>query len=71
MTRPLAAVPVLPPTFEAGEPSAVEYGSVEGELVARASHAHVLFRDDNATVYYLLEEATRDTNYSASIKPLH
>jgi hypothetical protein len=42
---------------------------VEEELVARASHAHALYRDDNASVYYFLEEATRGTSYSASIKP--
>jgi len=28
-----------------------------------------MFRDDNAKVYYLLEEATRSTGYAASIKP--
>ena len=65
----LETVPIPPPPLEAGEPFAAEYGSVKGELVSRASHAHALFRDDNATVYYFLEESTRDTNYSASIKP--
>lgn len=29
-----------------------------------------MYRDDNAKVYYLLEEATRSTAYAASIKPL-
>ncbi len=42
---------------------------MEVELVARAAHNHALYRDDNAKVYYLLEEATRTTSYSASIKP--
>jgi hypothetical protein len=46
-----------------------EHGSVEGELVARASHTHASFRDDNSKVYYFLEEATRSTSYAASIKP--
>ena len=36
--------------------------------MARASHNHAIYRDDNAKVYYLLEEATRDTNCSTSIK---
>ena len=45
------------------------HGSVEGDLIARASHDHALFREDNADVYYLIEEATRSTSYSASIKP--
>ena len=44
---------------------------MEGELVARASHTHALFRDDNSVVYYHLEEATRGTSYAASIKPFH
>ena len=42
---------------------------MEGELIARASHTHALFRDDNSVVYYHLEEATRGTSYGASIKP--
>ena len=35
----------------------------------QASHTHTLFWDDNAAVYYALEEATRSTSYAASIKP--
>ena len=42
---------------------------MEGELIARASHTHALFRDDNSVVYSHLEEATRGTSYTASIKP--
>ena len=42
---------------------------MEGELIARASHTHALFRDDNSVVYYHLEETTRGTSYAASIKP--
>ena len=42
---------------------------MEGELIARASHTHALFRDDNSVVYHHLEEATRGTSYAASIKP--
>ena len=38
-------------------------------MIARASHAHVLYRDENSTVYHYLEEATRSTSYAASIKP--
>ena len=44
-------------------------GSIEQELITRASHSHPMFKEDNAKVYYLLEEATRGTTYSASIKP--
>ena len=42
---------------------------MEGELIARASHTHAPFRDDNSVVYYHLEEATRETFYTVSIKP--
>ena len=40
---------------------------MEAELVARAEHNHALYRDDNANVYYKLEEATQTTPYVASI----
>ena len=42
---------------------------MEGELISRAAHAHVVFRYDNSVVYYHLEESTRGTSYAASIKP--
>ena len=38
-------------------------------MIAQASHTHAMFRDDNAAVYYALEEATHSTSYAASIKP--
>ena len=57
------------PTLAANQSHSTEHGSVEGELIARASHTHALFRDDNSVVYYHLEEATRGTSYAASIKP--
>ena len=37
-------------------------------MIVWASHTHAMFRDDNAAVYYALEEATRSTSYAASIK---
>ena len=52
-------VPGLAPTLAPNQPHSTEHGSVEGELTARASHTHALFRDDNSVVYYHLEEATR------------
>ena len=57
------------PTLAPNQPHSAEHGSVESELIARASHTHALFRDDNSVVYYDLEEATRGTSYAASIKP--
>jgi hypothetical protein len=67
--RETVAVPAVAPPLLAGQPHSDEHGSVESELVARANHTNALYRDDNASVYYLLEEATRTTSYSASIKP--
>ena len=67
--RTTVAVPAQAPTLLAGEPHSNEHESVEGELVARASHSHPLYRDDNKTVYHHIEEATRSTVYAASIKP--
>ncbi|KAL3933286.1 MAG: hypothetical protein SGARI_003740 [Bacillariaceae sp.] len=57
------------PGIATGKPHSEEYGSVEAELVARASHTHSLYRDDNATVYHDLEVACRGTIYAATIKP--
>ena len=50
---PAAALPLA-----AGQPHSIEHGSVEAELIARASHTHALCGDDNSDLYYLLEEAT-------------
>jgi hypothetical protein len=61
--------PGAPPPLAAGLPNSTEHGSVEGEMIARTSHTHALFRDDNSAVYYLLEEATRGTSYAPTIKP--
>jgi hypothetical protein len=63
------AVPAAAPALLLRQPHSLEHGSVEAELVARARHNHALYRDDNANVYYKLEEATRSTPYAASIKP--
>jgi hypothetical protein len=67
--REVVNVPAAAPALMAGQPHSLEHGSVEAELVARAQHTHALYRDDNANVYYRLEEATRTTAYAASIKP--
>ena len=60
--------PALAPPLVPGQPHSFEHGSVEAELIARALHAHVLFRNDNSDLYFLLEEATRSTQYATSIK---
>lgn len=69
VTRPDSNVsPNIPPLAQ-GQPHSETFDSIEGELVARASHTHPLFREDNSKVYYFIEEATRSTQYAASIKP--
>ena len=69
MTRAVVEVLVVVPALENNRPHSEEHGSVENELITRALHEHELFREDNAKVYYHLEEATRGTSYAASIKP--
>ena len=69
VTRAQVEVAQPPPPLAPAKPYAEEYESVEGELVARASHDHAKFKDDNAAVYYYLEEAMRGTAYAGSIKP--
>ncbi len=60
--------PTCPP-LDNGKPHSLEHGSIEADLVARASHDHALFCDDNSKVYHYLEEATCGTQYAPSIKP--
>ena len=69
VTRTNPQVPGIAPTLAPNQPHSTEHGSVEEELIARASHTHARFRDDNSVVYYHLEKATRGTSYAASIKP--
>ena len=67
--RPERDVPAVAPALEAHRPYSDEHGSVAAELIARASHDHANFPTDNAQYYFDLEEATRGTQYAASIKP--
>ena len=38
-------------------PHSEEAGSIGEELILRASHDHVLYKEDNKKLYYLLAEA--------------
>ena len=62
-------VPVAAPPLLTGMPYSAQHESVVGELIARASHAHANFADDNAKLYQYVEEATRSTEYAPSIRP--
>ena len=43
-------------------------GSVLKDMISRSSHKHALYKIDNATVYNLIEQDTRNSNYLTTIK---
>ena len=64
------ATPAGPvPEAKAGEVYAEAYDSIKKEMIALANHTDPLYEEDNAEVYFKVEEATRGTQYAASIKP--
>ena len=69
VVRETVEVPAQAPPLANNKPHSTEHGSIEMELVARASHDHPLFREDNSKVYFFLEESLRGTNYAPSLKP--
>ena len=52
-----------------GQPYSDEHGSIAGDLIHRSSHSRGNFKEDNAEVYFKIEEATRNTTYQDSIAP--
>ena len=66
--RKESAVPAIG-VMAHGTPHSAEHETIEEELRVRASHTGSAFTKDNELVYYFLEEATRGTNYNASVKP--
>ena len=69
VTRQTVEVPYECPELEANKPHSTQFGSVEADMVNRGTHNHPLYRDDNMSLYFLLEEVTRSTVYAATIKP--
>ena len=69
VTREIETVPVACPPLKTNKPHSELHGLVELDLMNCASHDDPLFNEDNSKVYYFLEEATRGTQYAASIKP--
>jgi hypothetical protein len=63
----IAMVNPVPPVLQVGEPFAEEYGSVEGEMIARLLHTHPLYKLDNGQVFDVIEAALRGTSISPSI----
>jgi hypothetical protein len=64
-----ANVPAIAPTSQAGEPHSKMYKSIEGDLTARLSHTHALFKVDNGTVFDLIESSTQGSNVAPKIAP--
>ena len=69
VTREDEAVPVICPPLSPGQSYSDDHGSLEMDLVSRASHTLGLFYDNSTSVYYMIEEATRGTQYANSIQP--
>ena len=67
--RPVENVTVIPLHCQAEEPHSEMYESIEGDLTARLSHAHALFKVDNGTVFDLIESSTCGSDVSPTIAP--
>ena len=67
--RDTVSVPGDAPPLIPNQPYAAEFKSVEEEMIAHATHTHPLYCNDNASLYFYLEEATRSTKYTSSIQP--
>ena len=65
----IAAVDPTPPARQAGDPHSVETGSIEGDLAARMTHLHPLYKVDNGMVYDMIEYAVRGHDVPATIAP--
>ena len=79
LIRSDVAVPAPPPALRAHPavmgaidcvyPHSEDAGSIGAELILRASHDHVLYKDDNKKLFHLLSEATMSTQYASILKP--
>lgn len=67
--RDQAAVNVECPPRAHGQPYTELHGSLADDLIHRSLHTRGDFKDDNAAVYFKIEEATRNTVYHDSIAP--
>jgi hypothetical protein len=71
LMRKSATVPAAGPltVLATNQPHTTLGKSIEADQMARLSHTHPLYSDDNSKFYRKLEEAVRGTTYEASIKP--
>ena len=69
LIRENAVAAVIVPPLAADKAYSTEHGLVEEELVVRATHHDTLYREDNKSIYHMLEEGVRNTPCAASRKP--
>ena len=67
--RDTVDVPRDAPRYHAQPTLPDEYESVEEDIISRAMHTHPLYRENNYSLYFYLEEATRSTVYTSSRQP--
>ena len=60
---------VIVPPLAADKAYSIEHGSVEEELVTIKTHTDTLYREDNKSLYHMLQEGVRNTPCAASLKP--
>ena len=68
VVRLLAAVDPTAPARVTNCPHGIGFDSIAQEMIARLSHNHPKFREDNALVFDLIEEGVRGTTLGACIK---
>ena len=51
VVRARAILPAVPPPLQVCEPHSEQHESIEGDLIARMTHNHALFKVDNGAVY--------------------
>jgi hypothetical protein len=67
LIRPEGAVATPAPALMPSQPHSAEHGSIEEEFIARTSHNHALFRNDDGELYGLLQVVLRGTPFESSI----
>ncbi len=70
IARAIAAVNATPPTCQLGNPHSVKTGSIDGNLTARMSHNHPLYKVDNGAVFDMIESSVCGHDVAATIAPL-
>ncbi len=69
MVCAVADVPAIAPPRQAGEPHSEVNESIEGNMAARMSHTHALYKIDNGLVFNLVENAVCGSDVASTIAP--